>query len=41
MTDAEWSQYASNLLKAELARTGVGYDDYLIKLLAEIRIQDD
>lgn len=39
MTDEEWNRYASNLLKAELARAGVGYDD-LIKRLAEIGVQE-
>jgi len=39
MTDDEWNRYASNLLKAELARAGIGYDE-LIKRLAEIGVQE-
>lgn len=37
MIDEEWNQYASNLLKAELARVGIGYDE-LIKRLSEIGV---
>lgn len=39
MTDAEWNRYASNLLKAELARAGVDYSE-LIERLAKIGVQE-
>ncbi|MCY1219129.1 hypothetical protein D9M68_374100 [compost metagenome] len=39
MGDAEWNRYASNLLKAELARAGIGYDE-LIQRLAGIGVQE-
>jgi len=39
MTEAEWNRYASNLLKSELARAGVGYDE-LIRRLSEIGVQE-
>lgn len=39
LNDDEWNRYASNLLKAELARAGIGYDE-LIKRLSEIGVQE-
>ncbi len=39
MTEEEWNRYASNLLKAELARAGISYDE-LIRRLAEIGVQE-
>lgn len=39
MTEQEWNRYAINLLKAELARAGIGYEE-LIKRLAEIGVQE-
>lgn len=39
MTDDGWNRYATNLLKAELARAGIGYDE-LIKRLDEIGVQE-
>ena len=39
MNDEEWNRYASNLLKAELARAGIGYDE-LIKRLSEFGVQE-
>lgn len=38
-TDGDWNRYATNLLKAELARAGIGYDE-LIKRLALIGVQE-
>lgn len=32
MNDDEWNRYASNLLKAELARAGIGYDELINRL---------
>lgn len=32
MTDVEWSRTACNLLKAELARSGVGYKELVSRL---------
>ncbi|MDQ4626218.1 DUF6471 domain-containing protein [Janthinobacterium lividum] len=32
MTTDEWSRYACNLLKAELARSGVGYEELVSRL---------
>lgn len=34
MTQEEWSRHASNLLKAELARLGVGYEGLIEQLQA-------
>lgn len=34
MTQDDWSRRAANLLKAELARAGLGYDDLIQKLKA-------
>lgn len=39
MNNEEWSRYATNLLKAELARAGIGYDE-LIKRLGGIGVQE-
>ncbi len=39
MTDVEWSRHACNLLKAELARAGIGYEE-LVRRLAEIGIEE-
>ncbi|MCL2658763.1 MAG: DUF6471 domain-containing protein [Betaproteobacteria bacterium] len=39
MIDEEWSRYACNLLKAELARSGIGYEE-LVKRLDAIGIQE-
>lgn len=39
MNNEEWNRYATNLLKAELARAGIGYDE-LIKRLGGIGIQE-
>lgn len=39
MNDEEWNKYATNLLKVELARAGVGYDE-LIKRLDAIGVQE-
>jgi len=39
MKDEEWSRYATNLLKVELARAGIGYDE-LIKRLDAIGVQE-
>jgi DNA (cytosine-5)-methyltransferase 1 len=39
MDDAEWNRYASNLLKAELARAGIGYEE-LIQRLTGIGVQE-
>lgn len=39
MVSDEWNRYASNLLKAELARAGIGYDE-LIRRLAAIGVQE-
>lgn len=35
----EWNQRATNLLKSELARAGIGYEE-LIRRLAEIGIEE-
>lgn len=32
MTQDEWNRQATNLLKAELARAGIGYDQLIEKL---------
>ena len=34
MTTDEWSRHASNLLKAELARSGIGYEELVTRLNA-------
>jgi hypothetical protein len=34
MTQEEWSRHAANLLKAELARLGVGYEGLIEQLQA-------
>ena len=39
MTEDEWKQYAANLLKAELARSGVGYEE-LISRLQSIGVEE-
>ena len=39
MNDEEWNRFATNLLKVELARAGIGYDE-LIKLLDAIGVQE-
>lgn len=39
MNDEEWNRYATNLLKVELARAGIGYDE-LIKRLDAIGVQE-
>lgn len=39
MKDEEWNRYATNLLKVELARAGIGYDE-LIKRLDAIGVQE-
>jgi len=39
MTDEEWNRYATNLLKVELARAGIGYDD-LIQRLDGLGVQE-
>lgn len=39
MNNEEWNRYATNLLKAELARAGIGYDE-LIKRLGGIGVQE-
>lgn len=39
MTEEEWNRYASNLLKSELARAGIGYDE-LIRRLSDIGVQE-
>lgn len=39
MTDDEWSSRARNLLKAELARSGVGYDE-LVRRLDAIGVKE-
>ena len=39
MNDTEWNRYATNLLKAELARAGIGYEE-LIRRLEGIGIQE-
>ncbi len=39
MNNEEWNRYATNLLKAELARAGIGYDE-LIKRLSGIGVQE-
>lgn len=39
MTDVEWSSAACNLLKSELARAGVGYEE-LVRRLAAIGIEE-
>jgi len=40
MIDEEWSRYACNLLKAELARSGVGYEE-LVNRLGAIGVQEN
>lgn len=37
--DTDWNKLATNTIKAELARAGVGYDE-LIKRLAEIGVHE-
>ncbi len=37
MQENDWNKMATNLIKAELARTGIGYED-LIKRLGEIGV---
>ncbi|MFM0399029.1 DUF6471 domain-containing protein [Paraburkholderia aspalathi] len=39
MTADEWNSYARNLLKAELARSGVGYDE-LVRRLDAVGVQE-
>lgn len=39
MNDVEWNKYATNLLKMELARAGIGYDE-LIKRLDGIGVKE-
>jgi DNA (cytosine-5)-methyltransferase 1 len=39
MSDEEWNRFATNLLKVELARAGIGYDE-LIKRLDAIGVQE-
>ncbi|MGZ0787639.1 DUF6471 domain-containing protein [Pseudomonas saponiphila] len=39
MTQEEWNKQAANLLKAELARAGVGYEE-LIDKLKEIGVDE-
>lgn len=39
MNNEEWNRYATNLLKSELARAGIGYDE-LIKRLRGIGIEE-
>jgi DNA (cytosine-5)-methyltransferase 1 len=39
MNADEWSRYACNLLKAELARSGVGYEE-LVSRLDSIGVQE-
>lgn len=39
MNDEEWNRFATNLLKVELARVGIGYDE-LIKRLDAIGVQE-
>lgn len=39
MNDDEWNRYATSLLKVELSRAGIGYDE-LIKRLDAIGVQE-
>ena len=39
MTDIDWHKLATNTLKVELARTGIGYEE-LIKCLAAIGVHE-
>lgn len=39
MTEQEWNRHATNMLKAELARAGVGYEE-LIRRLATIGVDE-
>lgn len=39
MTEVEWNRYATNLIKVELARAGISYDE-LIRRLTEIGVQE-
>jgi hypothetical protein len=39
MNNEEWNRYATNLLKSELARAGIGYDE-LIKRLGGIGVEE-
>lgn len=39
MTQEEWNRLATNLLKAELARAGIGYEE-LIKRLSELGVKE-
>lgn len=40
LNDEEWNRYASNMLKAELARAGIGYDE-LINRLSVIGVHEN
>lgn len=40
MADEEWARFASTLLKGELARAGIGYDQ-LIARLDEIGVKEN
>ena len=39
MTENEWKKYAAQTLKAELARSGVGYEE-LTRLLHDIGVEE-
>jgi hypothetical protein len=39
MTQDEWNKHAAKLLKAELVRAGVGYDELIVKL-KEIDVEE-
>jgi hypothetical protein len=39
MSNQDWNQHATNLLKSEMARAGVGYEE-LIRRLEEIGVDE-